>query len=97
MKEVMNPEVIITRQNWHCQAGYCITATVKENAFKGQKNPKRYSPYSHWGKDLYKPEYRIEISDTKNCDYGKEPPPDPFDLCVKFCDDKGLTYSVEWF
>jgi hypothetical protein len=41
------------------------------------------------GEKLFEPPKREDISDPKNCNYGKEPEPFPQKVCEKWCEDNG--------
>ena len=89
-------KVVLVWGGWSCQAGYVRWAYVTE---AGEPDESRKGIFAD-GVDMYElsrikgmklfvAPNREEISDPKNCNYDKEPNPEPISVCEKWIVDNG--------
>ena len=79
-------EVVLVWGGWSCQLGYIHWAYVAD--YIADQPINTVSPGSEKiGAKIHQPPNRKEVTNTKNCDYGKEPAPWPKELCKKWIVD----------
>lgn len=81
-------KVVIAWGGWSCTLGYIRWAYVAEYV-EGQPVNTILPGSEKIGKNLFDAPYRKEITDPKNCNYGKEPAPFPIGVCKKWITDNG--------
>ena len=78
--------VVLVWGGWSCTLGYIHWAYVAE-ALEDQTVNTAIPGSEKIGGRIHSPANRKEVSDTKNCDYGKEPNPWPRPLCTQWIKD----------
>ena len=88
-------KVVIVYGGWRCTAGYVHWAYVSEaveptESSRGQRvDGIDCYEMSRIGGKLFQPANRMDIDDPKNCNYDKEPNPEPRPACEKWIKDNG--------
>ena len=90
----MQKKVVIAWGGWSCTLGYIHWAYVAEYV-EGQPVNSMMTGCEKIGGRLYTPTYRKEVTDPKNCDYGKEPEPFPIGVCKKWIVDNDCLLVAE--
>jgi len=87
-------KVVLVWGGWPCMAGYIHWAYVAEYVDNPNVNTE-IPGVEKIGEYLFKPPYRKEINDPKNCDYGKEPSPFRIQLCRQWIEENDHELVVE--
>lgn len=82
-------QVVIAWGGWSCTAGYIHWAYVAEYVECNIVNT--VTPgCEKIGAKMFDAPMRKDITDTKNCDFGKTPKPFPKPLCEKWIKEQGF-------
>ena len=90
----MKQKVVIVWGGWSCTAGYIHWAYVAEYVEGAAVNTVTPGCEKIGGK-LFTAPQRHEITDYKNCNYGKEPDPFPKPVCREWITEQGYELITE--
>lgn len=79
-------QVVLVWGGWSCTLGYIRYAYVAE-CIEGQPVNTIIPGSEKIGTKLYDAPFRKEVSDPKNCDFGKKPNPFPLGVCRRWMEE----------
>lgn len=88
METTETKQVVLAWGGCSCQLGYIRWAYVAEYVHNRHVNTE-VPGCEKIGNRLFEPPNRKEVSDPKNCDYGKEPSEFPRKLCEEWITQQG--------